>query len=168
MGAQYFYDRLGRRTYVRPSAVSLQGIRYDYAGAFLKKVCRGVETAGGSCSIPIVDDVGYDSLGRRDIVHLPPTVGDRDFVYADDVEDLDANDDETRHLKKEAFEIGGAETASMAYTCWNFFHSRRASGSSLLRSTRRRFTPRSSPVETWSARASSAITAAGGWSATFS
>jgi len=112
VAALYDYDLLGRPTYIRPLWVNLWGIRYEYDGAFLKQVCQGPEGAGGECSVAIIDDVTYDELGRRDIVHLPQ--GDRDYVYADDDEDADPSDDETRHLKRDAF--AGAETAAMAYT----------------------------------------------------
>lgn len=90
IGAAFQYDLLDRPTYTGPKWVNVQGMRYEYDGGFLKKVCRGLFSQGGPCSISVINDVAYDGLGRRSIVSLPQ--GNRTYTYA-------SND--TRHLKKD-------------------------------------------------------------------
>jgi RHS repeat-associated protein len=70
----YTYDLLDRPTVLHyPDDTR---IRYEYAGALLRKVCE-VSSAAGTCSAPVRDyltHVDYDGAGRVEQLHTPPGV----------------------------------------------------------------------------------------------
>ena len=110
-GAAYEYDLLGRVTYLQPKQPNRQGVRTDYAGAFLKRICRTPFTrAGAACDESVVDDVRYDALGRRATLLLPP--GQRRYQY-----------DSERRIARDEFTpaAGSASSApiAIAYTSYD-------------------------------------------------
>jgi RHS repeat-associated protein len=106
--AIYEYDLLGRTTALRYHGLGA-AIRYEYAGAFLERVCRG-----GSCSDSdaqgYVEDIEYDALGRPAAMVLPG--GTRTFSY---VEPADPAAD-TRRLAGDAFLGSGASGGLVSHT----------------------------------------------------
>ncbi|MCI0633069.1 MAG: hypothetical protein L0206_04015, partial [Actinobacteria bacterium] len=78
----FAYDELGRTTAIRyPDNETL--IRYEYTGAYLKRVCEVSSPAALDCNaagaIFYVSAIGYDSLGRRATVTTP--AGTRTYSY---------------------------------------------------------------------------------------
>jgi RHS repeat-associated protein len=92
------YDLVGRRTW---HTVLGNTVRYEYAGAFLQRVCTSPVMLQLTCADPgataILSGVSYDAIGRRSALQLPGGV--RTFAYADA---------ETRDLREDRF--AGAST----------------------------------------------------------
>jgi RHS repeat-associated protein len=87
------YDLLGRRIAIIATGTMIQ---YEYAGAFLQRVCAVAATDPVPCTdetaTAIISGVTYDELGRRSAVQLPG--GERTYTYADD---------DTRELREDEF-----------------------------------------------------------------
>ncbi|MCI0633415.1 MAG: hypothetical protein L0206_05780, partial [Actinobacteria bacterium] len=77
----YVHDELGRPITIRyPDTDTI--IRYEYAGAYLERVCEVTSTAGDDCegaAYTYLSDVTYDELGRRAQIVTP--AGTRTFSY---------------------------------------------------------------------------------------
>ena len=101
--AAYRYDLLGRRT-----AITVLGntVQYEYAGAFLQRVCSASVTVAVTCSdpaaTPILSGVSYDAIGRRSAVQMPG--GLRSIAYANA---------DTRDVREDRFV--GASTLAFEY-----------------------------------------------------
>ena len=81
------YDLVGRRT---AHTVLGNTVRYEYAGAFLERVCAVSVVASITCSDPgataLVSSASYDAIGRRSALALPGGV--RSFTYDGATRDL--------------------------------------------------------------------------------
>ena len=99
------YDLLGRRTSVNHSGLG-NPITYEYAGAFLTRVCKHECDQTGY--LDIIAGVTYDHLGRRATLGFPG--GTRTFGYSSDVP---GEDEDERHLKSDAF--AGLESTTVFY-----------------------------------------------------
>jgi RHS repeat-associated protein len=103
IATDYEYDLLGR-TIAITHPVEIAGIpvatRYEYEGAYLKRVCD--PGTSGSCdesdgSVQVyLRDVVYDALGRREKLVMP--AGERSFAY----------DPSSRWLTRDRFDAGHA------------------------------------------------------------
>lgn len=109
--ASYAYDLQGQPTTISATGVLIQ---YEYAGAFLQRVCA--VTTDVPCSDPsrpdpsrqlIVTSVAYDDLGRRETMVTP--AGTRKFTYRDS-----QDRDDPRDLVQDQFL--GATTLTYGYS----------------------------------------------------
>jgi RHS repeat-associated protein len=100
----YAYDRAGRLIdLVYPESTKL---RYEYAGAYLEKVCElpsGVSSCAAATNVWLTD-VAYDALGRPAALHTPPGV--HSFGY-----------DPAKHrLQHIGVILGGATALDLTYS----------------------------------------------------
>ena len=96
----YEYDLLGRETEIHHPITGLQ-LRYEYDGAYLRKVCEiGAQPdCSDTSAYPFVDHIAYDTLGRR--TQVAWNGGTRSFEY-----------DPSYRLKRNAY----AANAPVTYT----------------------------------------------------
>jgi hypothetical protein len=111
------YDLLGRLAYVRYGNGLGAGIRYEYEGAYLRRVCRSDNECGNPGETQYLENVAYDALGRRSQMALPG--GERVFDYpSPDDPGYDPALD-TGRLLSDTFAGAGGFTTDRHYTSYD-------------------------------------------------